>query len=260
VPFILRRRQWKRGRPLMFELAGRRFQPGRPPLPGGLEPVDRRDRAGRSWAAWSWGCPGMTCATCAGGARGAGPSSPCALAIYLLAVACCCWSPRWSSRTSRGSRTTSRCLVDTSRSQTLKVDAEGTTRLDRAPRRAPSQDGLGQLFSSPNEDHIFDVFSFDEELQALRPWPSPGPPGVKAPTKTSTKLLEALEEATRKHREARPGRGRDRPVGRDRRRQAGAAGCGRGEPLDDETRGLLAAPGGAGAYAGHRQRARGSRT
>lgn len=114
--------------------------------------------------------------------------------IYLLAVALLL-EPALELKNVTRVKNHVAVLVDTSRSQTLKVDAEGTTRQDRL-RAALGQDGLGALFSSPNEDHIFDIFSFDEELR-----PATLEELVHPASKAegdSTKLLEALEEATRK--------------------------------------------------------------
>ncbi len=83
-------------------------------------------------------------------------------------------------------------MLDTSRSQTLKVDEEGTTRLARAGDWARDS-GVTELLTKPNEDHTFDVYAFDKELRAST-HAEIANPALKAEG-DATRILESMEEA-----------------------------------------------------------------
>ncbi len=85
-------------------------------------------------------------------------------------------------------------LVDTSRSQTLRVE-DDSTRLDRV-REALGKDAARKLLTEPNEDHAFDVYTFDEGLRPST-WAEVVHPGLKAEG-DATRTLEAIEEVVRK--------------------------------------------------------------
>jgi uncharacterized membrane protein len=125
-------------------------------------------------------------------------------------------------------------LVDNSRSQSLKVDEEGTTRLDRA-RAALQEDGLGQLLGTPHEDHVFDVFTFGADLKPSTLAEAQSQ-GLRA-DQDDTKLLEALEEATRRIGKRDLGGVIILSDGIDGGKLGGRVR--RGEPLDDETEAFL---------------------
>ena len=83
-------------------------------------------------------------------------------------------------------------LVDTSRSQVLKVDEAGTTRLARAGDWA-REDAIAELLTKPNEDHVFDLFAFDSELRASTHGELANP--ALTAEGDATRILEAMEEA-----------------------------------------------------------------
>jgi len=83
-------------------------------------------------------------------------------------------------------------LLDTSRSQTLKVDADGTTRIDRASAWLRDEE-VRRLLTEPNDDHIFDLYTFDQAV-APSAWATAAE-GV-TPTGDATRILEAVEDVT----------------------------------------------------------------
>lgn len=113
--------------------------------------------------------------------------------VYLLAVAMLL-EPALELKNVTKVKNHIAVLVDTSRSQTLKVDEDGTTRLDRA-RGALANDELAKLITEPNEDHTFDLFTFDEQVRASTLEEVTHP--ELAAHGDSTRLLEAMEEVTR---------------------------------------------------------------
>ncbi len=83
-------------------------------------------------------------------------------------------------------------LVDTSRSQTLQVD-EGETRLGRA-QAFLQRDAVQRLLTTPHEDHLFDLFTFD---QGVNPTTLQGAVDPKLPAEgDATRILEAVEDVT----------------------------------------------------------------
>lgn len=82
-------------------------------------------------------------------------------------------------------------LVDTSLSQSLKVADGQTKRIERAT--AYVRDELKSLLTTPNDDHIFDLYTFDSELTPTNY--SEVARGLD-PQGDATHILEAIEEVT----------------------------------------------------------------
>ena len=85
-------------------------------------------------------------------------------------------------------------LLDTSRSQSLRVTDE-LTRHQRAQQALADSD-VQKLLTTPNDDHIFDLFTFNSELGATT-LPEAIHPDL-TPTGNSTRTLEAIEEVVRR--------------------------------------------------------------
>ncbi len=86
-------------------------------------------------------------------------------------------------------------LVDTSLSQTLRVDKESTTRFDQVKDYLKSPQ-MRKLLTEPNDDHIFDVFSYHETLEPSTYDELTHPD--YAPKGNNTRTLEAMEDALRR--------------------------------------------------------------
>lgn len=113
------------------------------------------------------------------------------VAVYLLAVLML-MEPALELKNVTKVKNHVAVLVDTSRSQTLKIDEEGTTRLSRVGDWARDS-GVEELLTKPNEDHVFDVFSFDQELRAST-HAELANPELRAEG-DATRILESMEEA-----------------------------------------------------------------
>lgn len=115
------------------------------------------------------------------------------MAVYLLAVVMLL-EPALELRNVTKIKNHVAVLIDTSRSQTLQVD-DDTTRLDRV-KAAMADSDTQRLLTTPNDDHLFDVFTYDGELRASTP-AEVAHPDLKAEG-DATHTLEAIEEVVRR--------------------------------------------------------------
>ncbi|MBH25012.1 MAG: hypothetical protein CMH57_11260 [Myxococcales bacterium] len=110
------------------------------------------------------------------------------VAVYLIAVALLL-EPALELKNVTKVKNHIAVLVDSSLSQTLKVGDGETRRIDRATTFVREE--LKELLTTPNDDHIFDVYTFDSELTPSS-YEEVGR-GVE-PRGDATRTIEAIEE------------------------------------------------------------------